>query len=94
MAANEGVKDLLVLMINKSPSLSLATSHSTRNVGFNISSYVSVSMVTLQSCMHSAPLQKGEEIHKVHLDPVMARIFDGCCSLQEVLFHRCGAAGI
>lgn len=58
MAANEGMKDLLVLEINESPSLSLATSHSTRNVGFNISSCVTVSMVTLQLCMHSTPLQK------------------------------------
>lgn len=47
MAANEGMKDSLVPMIHESLSLSLATSHSTRNVGFNISSCVSVSMVTL-----------------------------------------------
>lgn len=58
MAADERMKDPLVHVINESSSLSLATSHSTRNVGFNISSCVSVSMVTLQLCMHSTPLQK------------------------------------
>lgn len=73
MAANEGMKDLLVLVINESSSLSLATSHSTRSVGFNISSRVSVSMVTLQFCMHSTALQKNEDIHNVHLAPVVER---------------------
>lgn len=93
MAANEGMKDLLVLEINESPSLSLATSHSTRNVGFNISSCVTVSMVTLQLCMHSTPLQKGEEIHNVPLALVVERIFGVHFSLQEILFYKCRAAG-
>lgn len=91
MVANEGMKDPLILLINERPSLSPATS--TRNVGFDISSCVSVSMVTLQLCMHSTPLQKGEEIHNVHLAPVMERVFGVRCSLKEIL-HRCVAAGI
>lgn len=90
IAANEGLKDPLVLLINESLSLSLATSHSTHSAGFNISSCVSVSMVTMHFCLHSIHLQKREEIHSFHLFAVVETIFGVCSSSHEILFTDVG----
>lgn len=93
MAANERMKDPSVLVTNESLSLSLATSHSTRHVGFSISSCVSVSMVTLQLCMQSTALRKGEEVQNVHLALDVEGMFAVHFFLQEMIFHICGAPG-